>query len=341
MRAMNPIRRVTGRIGRRVTREPSVRAFASLVRTFPLVVRRPRGALAVARAEASTSHDPASLPLVDRGLAGQRTRRLVRRRAQISDAMGELTAAGDAWQELAGRGDAEAASKARRLEGRLTETDTTWLPRVVGPGQPVERIEPLSDRRILHLLKSSAPERWAGFTIRTLNNLRAQQHAGFDPVAVTEIGWPRVVGVTDFPLQLEVEGIVHHRLDRGPDYPLRSLPVDVRLRDNVVDLARVVRETRPAILHAHSGHRGGEHALMALAVREQFGIPVVYEVRGLFEGVWTPDVALAERSELFARRLAQETRILREVDGVIAISEALADDMVERGIERERITVVP
>ncbi len=329
------------RVRRRAGREPAVRALVSLARTFPLAISDNATARAIARAEAQGSRDPAVLPVVDRALARQRTPALVRRRAEISEAIGELTAARDAWAELAARGDTEAGRKARQVEGRLIETDTTWLPRAVPPGTPVERIEPVSDRRILHLLKSSVPERWAGFTIRTMNNLRAQRDAGFDPVAVTEIGWPRVVGVTEFPMRVEVEGIVHHRLDRGPAYPLTRTPNDVRLTDNVADLAAIVREVRPAILHAHSGHRGGEHALMALALREQFGIPVVYEVRGLFEAVWTSDNALAERSELFARRLAQETRILREVDGIVAISEALADDIVARGIPRERITIVP
>ena len=338
---LRPVADTVRRVKRRATRVPVFRALAALVRTFPLVVTDRSTALAVARAEVQGSRDPALLPVLDRALETHRTPALLRRRAEISETVGELTAARDAWLELAAGGNAEAARKARQVDGRLTETDPSWLPRVIEPGQPVERMDAASDRRILHLLKSSVPERWAGFTIRTMNNLRAQRDAGFDPVAVTEIGWPRVVGVTDFPAMVDVEGIRHYRLDRGPDYSLTRTPVDIRLKDNVADLGPVVREVRPAILHAHSGHRGGEHALMALALREQFGIPVVYEVRGLFEAVWTSDVGLAERSELFARRLAQETRILDEVDGVIAISEALADDMVARGIARDRITIVP
>ncbi len=212
------------------------------------------------------------------------------------------------------------------------------MPAVSGPA---ERIEPVSKRRILHLAKSSVPERWSGFTIRTLRNLGAQRAAGLDPVVVTEIGWPRVAGVTDVAPLVVHDGIEHHRLDRGPGYDPRVLPADVRLTDTAEAMAAVVREVRPAILHAHSGHRGGEHALIALALRGRFGVPVVYEVRGLFEAVWSRDQALAARSEQYARRMAQETRILHAVDGVLAISEALADEMVERGIPRSRITVIP
>src|SRR5262249_17498283 len=49
----------------------------------------------------------------------------------------------------------------------------------------------------------------------------------------------------------------------------------------------------------------------------------------------------AEASELFRRRLAQEDRILAEVDGILSISEALTDLLVSRGIARERIHLLP
>jgi glycosyltransferase involved in cell wall biosynthesis len=174
-----------------------------------------------------------------------------------------------------------------------------------------------------------------------MHNLHAQQQAGIEPFVVTEIGWPRVVGVTEVAPVVEVEGITHYRLDRGSSYDPARIPNDRRVLDTTEALLPVVRELRPAILHAHSGYRGGEHALMALALRERLGIPVVYEVRGLFEAVWSPDPDAAAGAELFARRLAQETRILHDVDGVLAISEALAEDMVARGIPREKIAILP
>ncbi len=164
------------------------------------------------------------------------------------------------------------------LTGRLTETDPSWLPRIEGAS---ERLEPLDRRRILHITKSSVPERWSGFTIRTLQNMRAQRGAGLKPILVTEIGWPRLAGVTDVAPVVVHDGFEHHRLDGGPDYDLAGTPNDVRLQDTAEAMAAIVRAVRPSILHAHSGYRGGDQALVALALRERFGIPVVYEVRGL------------------------------------------------------------
>jgi glycosyltransferase involved in cell wall biosynthesis len=304
----------------------------------PVALRSPRLAIAIARADIANSIDPATIPLIDRALNAHGSRWLLSRKADLLSRAGEFTAARDTWRELATSGDAAAANKVRLLEGRLRETDTSWLP---DAGGPPERLVPVSSRRILHIAKSAAPERWSGFTIRTLQNLRAQRAAGLEPIVVTKIGWPREAGVTDVPARVTFEGIEHHYLDRGPGYEPRTLPVDVPLQDMTEALVPLVRELRPAVLHVHSGHRGGELVLVALALRQRFGIPVVYEVRGLFESSWTPDLRYAEHAEFFGRRLAQETRLLRDVDGVIAISQALADDFVARGISRDKITIVP
>lgn len=315
-----------------------------------LLPRHPRLAVRIARAEAGRSRGPALLPSLEAAIRVRPRPMLLRRRAEILESIGEQTAAMAAWRAAAAAGVPEGSQRARRLEGLLIETDPGWLPSL--PGDP-EPLAPVHRRRILHIAKSSAPERWSGFTIRTWHNLRAQREAGLEPIVLTEIGWPRVAGVAEGAERAEgaqgaevqpvvvFDGIEHRRLDRGPEYRALDTPADIRSRDNVADMAGVVRELRPAILHAHSGYRGGDHALMALALRERFAIPVVYEVRGLFEAVWSTDPELAARSEQYARRLAQETRILREVDGVIAISGALADELASRGIPRERITVVP
>lgn len=315
------------------------RAARTLLREMPwLLLRDPGLALQIARTAGHDPRDAALLPMLDRALRARHSLALVRRRAQVLESAGELTAAREGYRELVEAGDASLGGKVRWISGRLAEMETDWLPYVPGVS---EMLEPVNRRRVLHIAKSSAPERWSGFTIRTLHNLRAQRDAGLEPVVATEIGWPRVAGVTDVAPVTTFEGFEHHRLDRGPGYALSQVPNDQRLIDTAHDMAPVVRHVRPAILHAHSGYRGGDHALVALALRERFGIPVVYEVRGLFEAAWSTNSALAERSELYALRLAQETRILREVDGVIAISGALADELASRGIPRDRITIVP
>jgi glycosyltransferase involved in cell wall biosynthesis len=290
--------------------------------------------LAWIRLDLVEPRDVAILPYLDRAIAVRPTVYLRRRRAAMLTKTGEWTAAKAEREHLLPWSGDRAVHRIAILDGLLTETDPTWLPHVRGRQ---EVLEPVSRSRVLHLLKSSVPDRWSGYTIRNLHNLGAQRDVGIEPVVVTDIGWPREVGVDAFQAIAEIEGVRHYRLDRGPEYRRMSTPNHVHLQHLADALVPLVRELRPAILHAHSAHRGGGYALVALALRERFGIPVVYEVRGLFEGGRFVD----ERAEQYQRRLAQEDRILHEVDGVVAISNALADELVTRGVTREKITVIP
>ena len=298
-------------------------------------MRRPWLALRLARAAEVNSEDPDLLPALDAALGVVRVPSLLRRRGVILGNIGELSRAWSDWQELTRRGNARAASRARIIAGRLRETDPSWLPTT---DDRREELAPSSRRRVLHIVKQAAPERWSGFTIRTLNNVRAQRAAGLEPFVATD-----VAAATDgrVPAVVEYDGFVHHRIVRPAGYDRRTTPVDVQLTDAFEALVPIVREVRPAILHAHSGHRGGEYALVALALRERLGVPVVYEVRGMFESGWTSDRRFAEKSELYARRITQETRLACDADGVVAISESLAQELQSRGVPGTRITVVP
>jgi glycosyltransferase involved in cell wall biosynthesis len=236
-------------------------------------------------------------------------------------------------------GDGLAESE-RRLHGDLAETDPRWRPRVPGPRRP---IEPRSDRVVLHLLKESRRQRQTGFTMRTHDNLLAQRAAGWDPLVVTALGFPRWSGGAVMPLE-EVDGIRHHRLDLGPGYPSDG-PVDIYLEDYAWRAAQVAHRERPAIVHASSGGRGYESALVGLALGEHLDLPVVYEVRSLFDG----PAPGAERSasdatsprERYRRRDATEVRSMLAADAVVTLAETLKSDMVARGVPADRIFIVP
>ncbi len=228
----------------------------------------------------------------------------------------------------------------RRLQGDLAETDPRWRPRVGGPRRPTE---PRSDRAVLHLLKESLPQRQTGFTMRSHANLLAQRAAGWDPVVVTALGFPRSVrGAVSTPE--EVDGIRHHRLDLGAGYALDG-PVDSFLEDYAWRAATVARDERPAIIHASSGGRGYESALVGLALGDHLDLPVVYEVRSLFDGpAPSGDRAASDATstrERYRRRDATEVRSMLAADAVVTLAETMKSDIVARGIPADRVFIVP
>jgi glycosyltransferase involved in cell wall biosynthesis len=226
----------------------------------------------------------------------------------------------------------------RISEGNVRELDPTWLPEVPGTPAPLPSA---SSERVLHFLKGSFPHLVAGATTRSRYTLRAQAAAGLDPVAVTDFQFPRTFDVDDFDLVEEVDGIRHHRLDAGPGVELRLVPNDRQLEIWATLADRVVRLERPAILHAASGSRGYENAVVAHALGRHHGLPVVYEVRSFHEATWTADLDIAELSPLYDLRIARENACMLEADQVVTLAESMREDLVTRGVDPERITVVP
>jgi glycosyltransferase involved in cell wall biosynthesis len=228
----------------------------------------------------------------------------------------------------------------RRLHGDLAETDPRWRPRIHGPRRPNT---PRSDRVVLHLLKESLPQRQTGFTMRSHANLLAQRDAGWDPVVVTALGFPRSVRSAVSTPEV-VDGIRHHRLDLGAGYPDDG-PVDTFLEDHAWRAAAVAREERPAIVHASSGGRGYESALVGLAIGEHLDLPVVYEVRSLFDGpAPTGDRATSDATstrERYRRRDATEVRSMLAADAVVTLAETMKSDIVARGVPADRVFIVP
>lgn len=260
-------------------------------------------------------------------------------RARLLIATGELTDAHAYLRLLADiHPTAEVEQRIADVRGRIIATDPAWLPAVPGKPEPLGNPVP---GRILHLVKESLPYHERGYTMRTMANLAAARAAGFDPVVVTALGFPRADGHGDFPAVSDVEGIRHHHLDLGPDYDPAAVPQDQYLLDWAWRAAEVVREERPAALHAGSGHHGFDTALVGLALSRHFGIPLAYEVRSSLEQTWTGDPAIAEQGEYFARRLAQEDRCVDEAPLVFAINGALRDDLVERGADPARVFELP
>ena len=296
-------------------------------------VREAEGALAAGNADLAIELTEAMI----REHPGDRAVLGIRRRAFAARGDMSSVAATIAALRRTGGGDVLADTE-RQLHGDLAETDARWRPRLRGDRQPTE---PRSDRVVLHLLKESRPQRQNGFTMRSHDNLLAQRAAGWDPVVVTALGFPRSGGSQVVPVE-EVDGIRHHRLDLGAGYPSDG-PADLYLEDYAWRTETVAREERPAIVHASSGGRGYETALVGLALGEHLDLPVVYEVRSLFDGPapgGSASVATSTR-ERYRRRDATEVRTMLAADAIVTLAETMKSDMVDRGVPAERIFIVP
>jgi PEP-CTERM/exosortase A-associated glycosyltransferase len=188
--------------------------------------------------------------------------------------------------------------------------------------------------RILHILDHSLPLQ-SGYVLRTLGIVNQQRALGWEPVLLTS-GKHYVPGPP-------CERIGEWEFLRTPmptgfatKLPwLRELKI---VRDLDRRLDDVIGEVRPGILHAHSP---ALNALPAIRAGRRHGVPMVYEVRALWEDAARSGGTQGIASLRYRATQLLETYALRRADAVTTICQGLREDMTARGIPEEKITVIP
>ena len=188
--------------------------------------------------------------------------------------------------------------------------------------------------RILHILDHSLPLH-SGYTFRTLSILREQGRLGWETSHLTG---PK----QDSAERLEetVEGWHFFRtpLD-GTRFAGLPAVAELRMMNALTHrLQAVAQQIKPQLLHAHSP---ALNAIPALRVGRRLGVPVLYEVRAFWEDAAVDHGRTREGAPRYRLTRALETYALKRADAVTTICEGLRSDIVARGIDPQKVTVVP
>lgn len=185
--------------------------------------------------------------------------------------------------------------------------------------------------RVLHVLDHSLPLQ-SGYVYRTMGILSQQRQLGWEPFAVTS---PKHVAASA-PVE-EIEGV---RFFRTPK-PLAALPV-LHEFELMARLARrikeAVAEVKPDLIHAHSPALNG---LPAVRVGRRLGLPVLYEVRALWEDAAVDLGHAGEWGPRYRATRALESIVLSRAGEVACICDGLRREIIDRGLQPEKVTVIP
>ncbi|MBG6221032.1 MULTISPECIES: TIGR04063 family PEP-CTERM/XrtA system glycosyltransferase [unclassified Janthinobacterium] len=187
--------------------------------------------------------------------------------------------------------------------------------------------------RILHILDHSLPLH-SGYTFRTLAILRQQRALGWHTMQLTSAKQ----GASDGAQQL-VDGWHFYRTAPNACWwarlpVLRQVAVIIGL---AVRLRQLAQRLKPDILHAHSP---ALNAIAALNAGRALGIPVVYEVRALWEDAAADQGSSRPGGLRYRLTRALETYALRRADAVTTICEGLRRELCARGVPAHKITVI-
>jgi PEP-CTERM/exosortase A-associated glycosyltransferase len=185
--------------------------------------------------------------------------------------------------------------------------------------------------RILHALHTSLPF-ICGYSIRSDYIIKNQVAQGLCPAVVTSAQHPNGADLKE-----EVAGVSFWRT---PALTGRQLPGlrEWRLMGAMQSrIEEAVSEWKPNIIHAHSPMLVG---LPALRVGRKLGIPVVYEVRDLWENASVDRGKFSTNSPRYRVARSLETHVLSHVNGVVTICEKLRDEIAPRSGREDRVFVV-
>ena len=195
--------------------------------------------------------------------------------------------------------------------------------------------------KILHILDHSIPLQ-SGYTFRTRNILRHQRALGWETAHVTGLKHGISVGkkADKAASGEEVDDLFFYRTV-DTDSLFNKIPVLNQwyvVQTLVKRIAEVIEEEKPDVLHAHSPALNG---LAALQAAKKFNLPVVYECRAFWEDAAVDHGTSKEMGLRYRVTRALESKVFREATAVTTICEGLRQDIVDRGIPAEKVTVIP
>lgn len=197
----------------------------------------------------------------------------------------------------------------------------------------------LGEIRVLHYLTNSFPFTRSGYTERSSRIIDCQRASEVKVFAATRYNYPLSIGILKFSESDTIDGVRFYRLVPGFISPFRS----TQKSNAVQQLVDLCLELKIDVLQTTTGFQNAE--IVSLAA-QALNIPWTYEVRGELEETWVSKQSpenkhLAQRSDYFRMARKNEEKAMRMASSVIALSEVSKEGLIRRGIEAQKIRVIP
>jgi len=190
---------------------------------------------------------------------------------------------------------------------------------------------------ILHVLDHSIPL-FSGYAFRSNYIITNQREHGYKPFVVTSI--KHVENTKDIKSFEVIDGIEYYRVwfqkSKLTFIPfLNELFEIYHLRNKIIHLSSIKKFD---IIHAHSPSLNG---LAALWASKSLKKPIIYEVRAFWEDAAVDLDSFKYNSLKYRISKFVETCLLKKVNHITTICHGLNNDLIKRGIDQDKITIIP
>ena len=187
--------------------------------------------------------------------------------------------------------------------------------------------------KVLHVFDHSIPLH-SGYTFRSLAILKQQHALGIETCHVTS---PKH-GNDQVEIE-EIDGLKFYR-----SAPISGLMSKLPMLNQMAYIAPMVERIleviaieKPDVIHAHSPALNG---LAALKAGRKSGLPVVYEIRAFWEDAAVDHGSCKEDDLRYRLTRKMETHVVKNANAVTTICEGLRADLISRGFDASKFTVI-
>jgi glycosyltransferase involved in cell wall biosynthesis len=215
---------------------------------------------------------------------------------------------------------------AQRMLSELSEVQET------APKTPFEPVP----GKVVSILHASQPSQSGGYANRAHQLLRSLGEQGLEVAAYTRPGFPEgenrlEPGEID---EADFDGVAYRRIGTSS---LRKAGEYTYMEESVSYYRQILLQERPSVVHLRSTYVS---ALPGCIAAKSLGLPVVYEVSGMWELVY--EAKNESRMEgRRARTVALENAVLCAADAVSTLTGAMRDIIRERVSLAAPVDVLP
>ncbi|MDR2015801.1 MAG: polysaccharide pyruvyl transferase family protein [Azoarcus sp.] len=212
--------------------------------------------------------------------------------------------------------------------------------------KPSDKVLDQMAYRICYVLHNSLPYSSGGYATRTHGVALGLQSNGWDVIALARPGYPLdqkpEMSADALETSVSIDGIQYlfteEPLKRGPKSNRRGLDIARYIVAVAEVLVERFKDLKPAVVMAASNYHT---ALPALIAARRLGLPFIYEVRGFWEVTRMsrqPDYA---QTIPYSMEREMETGVAMRADHVFTLTGPMKEELTQRGVNPEKITLLP
>ena len=196
---------------------------------------------------------------------------------------------------------------------------------------------PKTQTRIAYICHTSFPHHTNGYAVRTHNIAHHLKKQGLDIHCVSRPGypWDRKDALNRYDIKdtIDIDGLTYYHYQTAN---AGKQPFDQFVEAAAETLYKHIQQHAITHILAASNYL---NALPALIASRRAGIPFIYDIRGLWEYTAASKITDWENTERFHYFRKLETLVANQADNIVALSAALKEELVDRGIEADKIAI--